>query len=448
MEAEERAAQSAKLQELIRRGTPRDLQEANKLMKVMAGYDQRNKTDYRAKAAEEVSRVQQKARILEEMLQNFKPSDTIQEGDVFEVLPPLLRHNLTEIDADILQELVNALASAHPKIQKMCEEESDDQEAVAKLLEINDSIHRTIERYRLVKKGDLDAATRIPKGTLGISGVGVKTGPDNELSLIDFGDDSPDAPNGNGQIPQATASNSSARPALLEDDLLGLSVNDGGNGSTFPQGGGITLGMGMPVASRSTPQPNTLPQPQVVPQTNVPNYDPFAAFTSPPPPTNNGSSGLGSLASTAQTKPTPQTKVDPFAAFNNPPSNPAARATSPFQFQSAAELTTAQPQSVPLASLTAKPAQPASPAAAASTDDEWTFTSALPPQPAPVHRLTVSDSTVRIIFDVARPATTASSISFESKISNNTADQITDLTFQLAVTKVSSFFLFFPSSSS
>lgn len=85
MEEEERAAQSAKLQELIRRGTPHDLQEANKLMKVMAGFDTRNKTDYRAKAAEEVSRVQQKAKILEEMLQGFKEGDKVQEGDVFEV---------------------------------------------------------------------------------------------------------------------------------------------------------------------------------------------------------------------------------------------------------------------------------------------------------------------------------------------------------------------------
>jgi len=85
MEEEERAHQSAKLQELIRRGTPRDLQEANKLMKVMAGYDQRNKTDYRAKAAEEVGKVQQKAKILEEMLQSYKPGDEIQEGDVMEV---------------------------------------------------------------------------------------------------------------------------------------------------------------------------------------------------------------------------------------------------------------------------------------------------------------------------------------------------------------------------
>jgi ADP-ribosylation factor-binding protein GGA len=86
MEEEERAAQSAKLQELIRRGTPHDLQEANKLMKVMAGYDNRNKTDYRAKAAEEVGRVQQKAKLLEDMLQGYKPGDEIKEGDVYEVL--------------------------------------------------------------------------------------------------------------------------------------------------------------------------------------------------------------------------------------------------------------------------------------------------------------------------------------------------------------------------
>src|SRR2546429_8004981 len=85
MEEEERAAQSAKLQELIRRGGPEDLQEANKLMKVMAGYDTRHKTDYRAKAAEEVGKVQQKAKILEEMLQSYKQGDIMKDGDVFEV---------------------------------------------------------------------------------------------------------------------------------------------------------------------------------------------------------------------------------------------------------------------------------------------------------------------------------------------------------------------------
>ena len=91
MEKEEREAQPAKLQELIRRGGPSDLREANKLMKVMAGYDTRNKTDWRAKAAEEVGRIQQKARILEEMLQGYQQGDTIKEGDVFEVRPTGIR---------------------------------------------------------------------------------------------------------------------------------------------------------------------------------------------------------------------------------------------------------------------------------------------------------------------------------------------------------------------
>lgn len=85
MEEEEREAQSAKLQELIRRGTPRDLQEANRLMKVMAGFDTRHKTDYRAKAAAEVAKVQEKAKLLEEMLQRIKPGEKVASGDVFEV---------------------------------------------------------------------------------------------------------------------------------------------------------------------------------------------------------------------------------------------------------------------------------------------------------------------------------------------------------------------------
>src|ERR1700759_150350 len=107
-----------------------------------------------------------------------------------------------------LQDLANALMSAHPKIQKMCEEESDDHEAVAKLLEINDSIHRTIERWKLIKKGDTAGAAKIPKGTLGRSGAGVSKGPNNELSLIDLGD--PDEPEPSAQA--ASTSSTATRP--------------------------------------------------------------------------------------------------------------------------------------------------------------------------------------------------------------------------------------------
>lgn len=117
----------------------------------------------------------------------------------------------------------------------MCEEESDDSEAVAKLLEINDSIHRTIERYKLIKKGDLDAASKIPKGTLGTS-TGVSKSADNELSLIDLDGD----PEPRKVISTGQASDSQLKTDSVEDDLMGLSFQD----KTYGQGGGIALGFG------------------------------------------------------------------------------------------------------------------------------------------------------------------------------------------------------------
>lgn len=215
MEEEEREAQSAKLQELIRRGTPEDLQEANRLMKVMAGYDTRSKTDYRAKAAEDVGKIQAKARLLEERLEAFRPGDKMQDGDVF-------------------SELAAALQSAQPKIQKMCEEESDDHEAVARLLEINDSIHRTVERYKLMKKGDLEGAAKVAAGHPPPSQSGTSSSAANELSLIDFDGDATQSNGSNGA--------SSSQAGGLENDLLGLDIS--GQSSTFGQGGGIALGFG------------------------------------------------------------------------------------------------------------------------------------------------------------------------------------------------------------
>ena len=443
MEAEERAAQSAKLQELIRRGTPRDLQEANKLMKVMAGYDQRNKTDYRAKAAEEVGKVQQKARLLEEMLQGYKQGDEIKEGDVFE-------------------ELANALASAHPKIQRMCEEESDDTEAVAKLLEINDSIHRTIERYKLVKKGDLAGANAIPRGTLGVSGAGVKKGPDNELSLIDFGgaDDaegsSDAAQSATGDLmsgAEPTVSAPKAKGNALEDDLLGLTMGDGSLG----QEGGISLGGGgrsngtaniMAQFSQQPPQQpasnsmfsstSPLPQSQAQPQPPKANYDLFSSLSaSNSRPASKPATPIPSALQQQQAQAAKRSSADPFASLNTPP-----RQASPFQFQQSTKPPPSQPappqQSSGIDLLGMGDSNGTS--APAPVDDEWTFSSSVPDEPSD---LTVTNSSIKTMFSVKRESD--SELVIQSRISNNTTQPISDLTFQLAVTKVSLSFPAFPS---
>ncbi|KAF2086224.1 ADP-ribosylation factor-binding protein-like protein GGA1, partial [Saccharata proteae CBS 121410] len=395
MEEEERSAQSAKLQELIRRGTPRDLQEANKLMKVMAGYDNRHKTDYRAKAAEEVGKIQQKAKLLEDMLQKHQAGDEIKEGDVFE-------------------ELANALASAQPKIQKMCEEESDDHEAVAKLFEINDSIHRTIERYKLIKKGDVEGAAKIPKGTLGTSGAGVSKGENNELSLIDFGGTEEEAAS---QAEAAASGSSSAGPPAgntLENDLLGLSLG----GDSFGQGGGISLGTtnGSAASLQNLVQTAYSQQPPA-PQ---PSYNLFSTPPSQPTPPP-ASSAFSQPPIQHATKPS-----DPFAAL----SSPTVRTASPFQFQQSIKHSASPSGSLlDLAGSSTNAAAQPQAAPQAPADDEWQFSSALPDQPA---SLTVINSAIRADFAVERKADI---IHITSRISNNTALPVSELTVQLAVTR-------------
>ena len=59
--------------------------EANHLMKVLSGYDNKYKTDYRAKAAEEVDQLRRKADLLREMLLSVSEGETIGQGDVYEV---------------------------------------------------------------------------------------------------------------------------------------------------------------------------------------------------------------------------------------------------------------------------------------------------------------------------------------------------------------------------
>ncbi|CCT67381.1 probable Arf-binding protein [Fusarium fujikuroi IMI 58289] len=369
MEEEEREAQSAKLQELIRRGTPEDLQEANRLMKIMAGYDTRSKTDYRAKAAEEVAKIQAKARLLEERLDSFKEGDKMEDGDVF-------------------SELAAALQSAQPKIQKMCEEESDDHEAVAKLLEINDSIHRTAERYKLMKKGDIEGAAKVAAGGPPPSAAGATASSSsaaNELSLIDFEVDasSNGAQPNNAAVPSASAGG-------LENDLLGLDI--GGESSSFGQGGGIALGFG---ANQNIPGPALLSS---MTQDNSARGQPVSQSTTPQP------------------------------RFQQQPPPPSQPASDPFAILGAGNFN----------SQRASPAPPQpQPAPTANDDDEWNFSSALPPEPSKPkeHQAVVSNTNVKIEMIARRAPGNENAINIVFAFSNNVTQPIGEFHFQLAVTK-------------
>ncbi|KAJ6074917.1 uncharacterized protein N7446_002694 [Penicillium canescens] len=394
MEEEEKEAQSAKLQELIRRGTPADLQEANRLMKVMAGFDNRHKTDYRAKAAEEVSKVQQKLKFWRRCYKT---------------------NSLGKLS------LKATCSSAHPKIQKMCEEESEDPEAVHKLLEINDSIHRTIERYKLVKKGDLDAAARIPKGTLGTT-TGVSTNANNELSLIDF--DPEPQPSSNGNEAGLSQGGSS-----LENDLLGLSL---GEQAPSP-GGGISLGPSNNFPSLPAGSTPPITQPQQMPASFKPNYDILASMNSSRPVSQSPTPAMRASPQ-AQSTATPP-PADPFASLVS--ASPRA-GSSPFQPPSAQSHPA--PASSSLLDLVGGPSsspQPARQAAKAEADDEWDFASSLPASNAlpTTNKIQVLNSQLLVDFAARRVPNQPRQIHVVAVFSNPTSQPIGELHFQVAVEK-------------
>ncbi|TFY80152.1 hypothetical protein EWM64_g3864 [Hericium alpestre] len=184
LETEDREAQSAKLQELIRRGTPRDLAAAQELMKSLAGANPDAKPDYRTQALNELNKLEQKVILLNEMLDNV---DTAS-GEQF-------------AKGDVYDQVASILINSRPRIQKwISDAESDDPESLDTYLQINDQINTVLERYEAYEKGDFAAASNpIPK----------ELGPGkNDLSLIDFDD-----------APPQQAGSRTGNPA---DDLMGL----------------------------------------------------------------------------------------------------------------------------------------------------------------------------------------------------------------------------------
>lgn len=128
----------------------------------------------------------------------------------------------------------------------------------------------------------------------------------------------------------------------------------------------------------------------------------------------------GSAQSSQATTPTPpvyqqqpstQASVNPFASINSA----AFGQTSPAQV-----VGTAQGQTN------------------SGDNEEWTFASSLPETSAlpASSELTVTNSAVNIVFSVTRPSSAVPSLSILARFSNTTSQPISDLAFQVAVTKV------------
>lgn len=121
----------------------------------------------------------------------------------------------------------------------------------------------------------------------------------------------------------------------------------------------------------------------------------------------------------------PALASDPFAALGSPlrnvtPQPPSSALRSTFDFS--------QP---------ASPAPPA-PTVAATDDDDWAFSSALPESNGlpSSHDITVTDTSVNITLRASRRTPSDPGITLDASFSSKVAYPITELEFQVAVTKV------------
>ena len=132
LEAEDREAQSAKLQELIRRGTPRDLAAAQELMKSLAGANPDAKPDYRTQSLTELNKLESKVILLNEILDNVDTAkgERFVQGDVYDVSCIVCPSSVLRLTG-ALQQVASILRDARPKIQKwISNAETDDPESL------------------------------------------------------------------------------------------------------------------------------------------------------------------------------------------------------------------------------------------------------------------------------------------------------------------------------
>ncbi|KAJ7740919.1 VHS-domain-containing protein [Mycena maculata] len=219
LEAEDREAQSAKLQELIRRGTPKDLLVAQEIMKSLAGADPTSQVDYRTQALSELERLESKVILLGEMLDNANMAG----GE-------------RSVTGDVYEQVATILTASRPKIQKWisdAEAGEDDTESLDTLLQLNDQINTILGRYEAFRRGDYEAAANpVP------SQYAAPT------SLIDFDDPTP----------------ASSAPSSTANDLDALF---GG------LGGGVAVGSPPPTNPATRPPVPLSSPPQPQPETNA-----------------------------------------------------------------------------------------------------------------------------------------------------------------------------------
>jgi hypothetical protein len=208
LEKEDQINNGLKLEELIRKGTPAALAEANEMMKMMSGYDTSKKPDYKKEVNQEIERIESKVILLNDMLNQKSPQDFKKPDSTIE-------------------ELYGSTKTAQGRLQKFIED-NDDEDRLNRLLELNDLINTVIEKYADLKNGK-----QVQKNSFDRQNISETKAaePRGAINLIDFDDFSQNQSHTTNASFDPFAGQSKVQSGLL-DEFSSLNF-----GSTAPQNG-------------------------------------------------------------------------------------------------------------------------------------------------------------------------------------------------------------------
>lgn len=199
---------SKMLSRLLNSTHPEDLKAANKLIKEMVQEDQRRaeKVSKRVNAIQEVN---ESVALLTQLLQEYDSQTSSQSN------------------AELLQDLYQRCEKMRPTLFRLASDTEDSDEALAEILQANDSLTHVINLYKQQVKGEIVNGNNTvnsqkqPGGTALLDLCGLDTSPQSPPSFPEF------------PTPTETlnAPSQDMKISLLDDELMSLGLNEGAHTS-------------------------------------------------------------------------------------------------------------------------------------------------------------------------------------------------------------------------
>uniref|UniRef100_A0A3B3V2J5 Golgi associated, gamma adaptin ear containing, ARF binding protein 1 n=1 Tax=Poecilia latipinna TaxID=48699 RepID=A0A3B3V2J5_9TELE len=190
------------LSRLLNSSHPEDLKAANKLIKEMVQEDQR-RAEKVSKRVNAIQEVKESVALLTQLLQDYDGTATGQGN------------------GDLIQDLYQRCEKMRPTLFRLASDTEDNDEALAEILQANDSLTHVINLYKQQVKGEIvngnnTLNTQKPAGTALLDLSGLDTSPQSPPSFPEF-----PTPTDGLQAPSQETGIS-----LLDDELMSLESNE------------------------------------------------------------------------------------------------------------------------------------------------------------------------------------------------------------------------------